>query len=136
LTSDQRIQPNTYYRVAVAAVNSIGEGKRSDKISVRTDKQYQAPSEPLNLEEVSQSGSTVNIQFDEPNQDGGADITHYKVYYSKLDERSGDYDEAEVLRTETTQVDLEQLLLQSTYRITVTASNSVGEGEHSEELEI
>lgn len=70
--ADQRIQPNTYYRVAVAAINSIGEGERSDKISVRTDKQYVVPSEPLNLEEESQSGSTVSISFKEPSQDGGA----------------------------------------------------------------
>lgn len=58
------------------------------------------------------------------------------VYYSKLDERSGNYEEVETLRADSTEVDLEQLELQSTYKITVTALNSVGEGEHSEELTI
>jgi hypothetical protein len=126
------IQPDNLYRISVAAFNDIGEAELSDTITVRTHEEYEVPSEPLDVEEFDQSGSTVTIEFSEPDSDGGDDISSYTVYVSK--EIDGEFEEIDVIDSTKTRVDISDLELQSTYGFEVTASNSVGEGDRSDRL--
>jgi hypothetical protein len=130
--ADNRILPNSLYRFSAAAFNSIGEAVLSDTITVRTDEEYEVPSQPLDVEEFDQSGSTVTIEFSEPDNNGGDEVSGYTIYVSK--QVDGDYEEIDVIDTTETRVDITDLELQSTYGIEVTASNSVGEGDRSDRL--
>lgn len=86
----------------------------------------------MDVEEFDQSGSTVTIEFSEPDNNGGDEVSGYTIYVSK--QVDGDYDEIDVIDTTETRVDISDLELQSTYGIEVTASNSVGEGDRSDRL--
>jgi hypothetical protein len=128
------IKSDSFYRFSVEAANTIGSGSRSAKVSARTDQEYSVPSAPRNLREDSQSGTHVTVSFRAPSSDGGSEVTLYKVYVEERRSSSGDYFFVDSVESEETTVVVENLALQSTYRMTVSAFNRVGESEQSDEI--
>ncbi len=73
LTNDQ-----TYY-YQVSAVNTVGEGNRSDEVSVTPTSGITVPSAPRDLQ-ASAGDEEITLSWDHPADDGGSDITGYNIY--------------------------------------------------------
>jgi len=74
------VNGQTYY-YSVSAVNSEGEGQRSNLVTATPFSPVQptAPSAPLNLS-ATPGGSTIILHWEPPASDGGSPVTNYKVY--------------------------------------------------------
>ena len=111
-----------YYRVA--ARNSAGLGTASAAVSQTA--RVVAPGAPLNLAAVSH-GTTINLSWDAPASDGGAEVTSYRIDTS-VD--GDDWSELVSSVTGTTYADT-GLTIGTTYYYQVTARNSAGLGAAS-----
>ena len=111
-----------YYRIA--ARNSAGLGAASDAVSQIA--RVVAPGAPQNLA-ASAHGTTMNLSWDAPENDGGAEVTSYRIETST----DGDaWTELVSSVTGTTHADT-GLIVGTTYHYQVTARNSVGLGTTS-----
>ena len=72
-----------FYRVQVAAINSLGQGAWSEHIGFFTTA---APSEVLNLRATHQSETQITIEWDEPSSSGGCPLTGYLGYLEDIEE--------------------------------------------------
>jgi len=129
------INDQTYY-YQVSAENSAGEGEKSDKVIVTTDSVSETtvstsdvtpPSAPVRLEADGGDGY-VELRWDAPGNDGGTSILRYLIY------RSTTYGANKTLLAivfnELTYTDSD-VTNDQTYYYQVSAENSVGEGEKS-----
>jgi fibronectin type 3 domain-containing protein len=73
---DDDVVPGATYYYKVTAVNGQGEGPFSNEVSVMTGS---LPSAPRNLQATA-GNATVTLTWDAPEEDGGWEITGYKVY--------------------------------------------------------
>jgi hypothetical protein len=120
------LNPGTTHYYQVSAVNSVGEGPRTDVIKVITESTTSTP--PQNLK--AQPGDrNVTLSWQAPASDGGSAITNYRLYRATS---SG----AETFLTEVgnvltyTDTGLTNSL---TYYYQVTAVNANGESDRSNE---
>jgi fibronectin type 3 domain-containing protein len=117
----------TYY-YEVSAVNAVGEGERSAQVNATpvADLIPTVPSSPQDLEAVA-GDAWIALEWSAPEDDGGADITNYKVY-------RGDSPSSLVLLTtieNSLQYNDTSVLNGETYYYQVGAINSVGIGPKS-----
>jgi hypothetical protein len=74
------LQGTTYF-VAVAPVNSYGNGPSKASMPMSKQPFDQVPGSPANLRVTAGAGSTVFIQFDKPVYTGGPDVSSYRVQW-------------------------------------------------------
>ena len=121
--TDNSVEFNTYYYYQVSAVNIIGESYRTTYYSA-----YVSPTTPsrpnLNLKALDKS---IELTWTEPSNNGGAEITGYKIYRGTTTDNIA-------YRTTLTNVYTytdTSLINGQVYYYQVSALNSVGEGTKS-----
>ena len=73
-------KPATVYWYRVFAINRIGVGPASPSVSVRT--QAEVPDPPLNLTATDIAPDVIQLAWDPPEYDGGAEIEHYRIEHT------------------------------------------------------
>ena len=79
--ADTGLDPGTRRHYRVAAINSVGAGKYSNEASDKTDPTV--PGAPTGLAAKAADSSRINLSWTKPDDDGGADITGYKLEVSE-----------------------------------------------------
>ncbi|MDE2795964.1 MAG: fibronectin type III domain-containing protein [Gemmatimonadota bacterium] len=74
------VEPGTKYYYRVRAINDVGRGPASNVASATTD--ALAPGAPMNLMAKADGSSEVELDWDPPEDDGGSEITGYRIEYS------------------------------------------------------
>ncbi|MFW6142528.1 MAG: fibronectin type III domain-containing protein [Candidatus Saliniplasma sp.] len=116
------------HTVEVKITDSRGESN-TDSVTFTVDTST-PPSRPRNLKPVEKDGA-IDLTWDVPNTDGGRSITQYKIYRGTS---SGDMTLlTEVSSTSYTDEDISE---GETYYYEVSAVNSKGEGDTSEEASV
>ncbi len=115
----------TYY-YQITAVNIVGEGAKSDTVH-RT---LSSPPGPLLDFQAVASASRVNLTWTAPSDNGGSAITGYLIYRSLI---SGQETFLQQVTSSTSYQD-SNLANGVTYYYQVSAVNSAGEGQRSNEL--
>ena len=118
-----------YYRVS--AVNSMGEGRRSEIVQATPSKYIAAPSSPRSLFAIAWDGE-VELNWQEPLANGGSSITNYKVYRGTS---SGSLVLLTTLNDVLTYIDT-SVAENRTYYYQVSAVNIIGEGARSSEINV
>ena len=118
----------TYY-YKVGAVNSKGEGAKSNEASAIPSSEVTIPSAPLNLQATPGNGKII-LDWSPPSSNGGAVITNYKIYRGTT---SGSLILLTTIGNVSTYTD-NFTLNDQTYFYKVSAVNSVGEGTESSEV--
>jgi fibronectin type 3 domain-containing protein len=123
---------NTYY-YAVSAVNSAGEGAKSNQATANPESQSEAttPSTPLNIKGTA-GDSTVMLEWSPPADDGGSPITSYKIY-RRTPEVSYYYVYRIGVQSSYTFTGLTN---GQTYLFSICAGNDVGYGPKSAEIQV
>ena len=124
------LRSDTSYQIKVVAVNRGGIGRYSDILTVRTGIST-PPSIPRNLRARGETTGTIAIDWMTPANDGGRPITEYLVFWSSVSDRrktSSVRITGEPLATSyvITEIDGESLILETFYRIEVSAANIAG----------
>ena len=117
----------TTYHYRVSASNSTEEGPASETATATTATALYAPGAPQNPA-ASAHGTTINLSWDQPASDGGAEVTSYRIETST---DGDDWSELVSSVTGTTHSDT-GLTIGTTYYYQVTARNSVGLGATSD----
>ena len=123
--TDSTVAPGQTYYYEVAALNSLGEGARSNE---RTAATVGAPGAPQ-LTSAMPGNSQVSLTWSAPSTDGGAAITAYNVYRAS----GGAGALIATLGNVTSFTDATAVNGQS-YSYSVSAVNAVGEGQRSNAL--
>jgi hypothetical protein len=76
LSITDNISAGVTYQVSVSAYNGVGEGEISDNLEIMA---AHVPDAPTNVQMLSQSSSSIQIEWDTP-YDGGTPLTTYKVF--------------------------------------------------------
>ncbi len=134
-TDDIVINNQTYY-YKVSAENSVGEGAKSNEVDARpkssltqtTAPLVTIPSAPLNFKASAGDGN-VNLEWTEPSDDGGSLITNYNIYRGTT---SGGETRLKTVSNVLSYTD-DDVINNQTYYYQVSAENSAGEGEMSDE---
>ena len=126
---DDDVINNQRYYYQVSAVNSAGEGERSDEASATLIPGVTAPSAPRNLKATA-SDRVVNLNWHVPVDDGGSTITEYQIYRGTSSDAESYLDSVSAPTTSYTDRTVTNDLI---YYYKVSAENSVGEGEKSNE---
>ncbi|MCK4732664.1 MAG: fibronectin type III domain-containing protein, partial [Methanophagales archaeon] len=127
---DNIVNGVTYY-YKVKAVNAVGDSDFSNEVSATPPPEVAVSSPPRNLRVTEVGSGYVKIAWDTPSSDGGSSITNYKIY-------RGTSSGAETLyyttsTAGTTFRNTANLVDGVTYYYKVTAVNSVGESDFSNE---
>ena len=117
----------TTYYFQVAAVNTAGQGPRSDEVSAVP---VTVPGAPTGLTAIAGNGQ-VTLSWTAPASDGGSKVTGYDLYVGTTADLSGN---APVARVTGTVVTVTNLINGTRYYFGVTAVNRVGEGRPSNEV--
>ena len=126
------LSPNTTYQIAVAAINSIGQGAFSKALTIQVKPlPPMAPGKPISGRVTEES---IEVSWSVPIDNRGAPITSYIIYW-RVAGIDGNPDGVETsMRVTTTHFRIEDLRLDTRYKITVAAVNRLGEGERSATL--
>ena len=108
------------YRFKYSAVNSQGEGNLSNEVAILL---AELPGQPQNfarIDEISLSAGTLRIKWEVPLSNGGTAITGYNIYQ----------DDKLIYKATNTEYTLTiySLTIGTSYKISVKATNAVGEG--------
>ena len=126
---DKNVVADTSYYYYVTAENIEGEGPNSNPVRVSYNPPKQPPDPPKKLTAVA-TLSDVTLSWLFPENDGGAPVTLFRIY------RAADKDSYSLIIGKSTlnhYVDSE-ITIGKTYYYTVTAVNSVGESEPSNQV--
>ena len=126
VTNDQKY----YYRVS--AVNSVGEGPKSNEVSTTPTSAPTVPSPPRNLRVTDVGSGYVKIAWDPPLNDGGSQVTNYMIYRGTTPGQEEFY--KKISSDGTTFNNCANIVNGVTYYYKVTATNSVGESDFSNEV--
>jgi fibronectin type 3 domain-containing protein len=134
--TDRTVINDLIYYYKVSAENSVGEGEKSNEVDASpkssltetTAPLVTTPSAPLNFKASAGDGN-VNLEWREPSDNGGSPITNYNIY-------RGTTPGGEALRGGVSNVlnytdDI--VINNQTYYYQVSAENSAGEGDMSDE---
>lgn len=127
--TDLSVTNGHIYYYKVSAINSVGEGTKSNSVSATPITGTTAPSAPGNLQATAGDGQ-VTLTWAVPSSDGGLTITNYKIY-------RGASSGIETYLTNTENVLIytdTSVTNDQTYYYKVRAINSVGEGAFSNEV--
>ncbi len=128
-TTITELTTGTEYFVQVAAINSVGTGIYSEEESITL---VVRPGAPTGVTVAVASGTSLDVSWVAPTENGGAEITGYSVQYR--DENANPSDWTSVTPTVTgTETTITELTTGTGYFIQVAAINSVGTGTYSEE---
>ena len=127
---DDVINDRTYY-YQVSAVNSAGEGEKSNEVDATPTSDVTTPSAPQKLTS-SPGDRKVKLGWDMPRDDGGTPVTGYMIYRGNVSE--GEKTRVETVGDVVRAYTDENVINNQTYYYQVRAVNSVGEGEKSEEV--
>ncbi len=126
------LDPETQYDVRVAAINEIGTGSWLESSGTTAEAPVVAPQAPTDVMVAVASGTSLDVSWVAPTENGGAEITGYSVQY-----RDGSVSPIawtsvtpNVTGTETT---ITELTTGTEYFIQVAAINSAGTGTYSGE---
>ena len=124
--NDSEVKNGVTYTYYVTAVNSVGESEGSNEVSV-TIGGAAIPSPPQNLQ-AKAGNRYVNLSWEVPSDNGGSAITGYRVYrngtlIATVQANQLWYNDSEVKNG-------------VTYTYYVTAVNSVGESQPSNEVQV
>jgi len=123
------LDPGTTRHYRVSGINSVGTGEPSNVDSATTAPTV--PGAPTGLSAVANGTSQIDLEWDAPGDDGGADVTGYRVEFAE--ESSGPW---RVLRSDTQSDDTEYshtgLNPGTTRHYRVAAINAAGTGDPSE----
>jgi c-di-GMP-binding flagellar brake protein YcgR len=119
LTNGQR------YYFAVSAINSAGEGQKSNETSAVP---CTVPSAPRNLSATA-GNANVTLSWEPPADDGGMAVTNYAIYYGTI---SGNYT-MNITVGNISEYQITGLTNGQRYYFAVSAINAVGESEKSNE---
>lgn len=130
-TDNNVVNGQTYY-YKVSAVNTVCEGPESNESSATVNSGViRTPSAPQALQAV--AGGNVTLSWSLPSDDGGSNITEYKIYRSITSDTEIYYDSVE--GTTTSYIDT-NVINGVTYYYKVSAVNSAGEGSWSNEVSV
>jgi len=90
------------------------------------------PSKPGHPAATCDGGIYVTLEWTEPEDDGGADVTGYVIKYGNRDTDVDKYDELSVKGNTTNFQFTDQLNEFASYRFAVAAVNAAGRGQFSE----
>ena len=134
--TDRTVINDLIYYYKVSAENSVGEGEKSNEVDVSlkssltqtTAPLVTTPSAPLNFKASAGDGN-LNLEWTKPSDEGGSPITNYNIY-------RGTTPGGETLRGRVSNVlsytdDI--VINNQTYYYQVSAENSAGEGNMSDE---
>ena len=127
--NDTNVMNGVTYYYAITAVNSVGESEKSNEISVTT---MDIPNAPENLQATVEYGY-VNLIWQPPTDDGGSKIIAYKIYRGTS---SGNETYIGQVNGSTFNYTDKNIRSGATYYYYVTAVNSVGESNKSNEVSI
>ena len=123
------LDPGTTRHYRVSAVNSVGTGEASNVDSATTAPAV--PGAPTGLSALANGTSRIDLAWDAPTDDGGADITGYRVEFAE--QSTGPW---RVLRSDTQSDDTEYshtgLNPGTTRHYRVAAINDAGTGDPSD----
>jgi parallel beta-helix repeat protein len=126
-TNNTNVTNGITYYYKVAAINSVGEGIKSNEASA-TPYANTVPSAPLNLQAVGGNGE-IRLNWIAPTDNGGHAITGYKIYRYMV---TPSYALIATIGNFLTYLNISLTNGQS-YHYKVSAVNSVGEGPQSNE---
>ena len=119
------LEPATVYSYRVSAINGVGTGPFSATATVRTH--AQVPDPPLNLVAEAVAPDRIDLDWDPPEYDGGAEITGYEIETTLHPEDDWDV-VATVKRSEWSHEELDP---GETHYYRVSAINEAGTSEPS-----
>ena len=117
---DTGLDGGVTYRYQVSAVNSVGEGLKSQEVQATV---VDVPDAPLNLE-LTLTDDAVNVGWDAPTSDSGSTVVRYNIYRGLSTN-----DLTLIGNTSALFYDDTGLASGTTYYYAVSAVNSIGEGE-------
>lgn len=117
------------YCVRVRATNSKGDSEWTQTGVFAMS--ASAPGSPRNLDEDGESDDSIDLDWDSPSDDGGADVTAYVVEYRKKGAGSWTLFSSSVTRSEATVTRLDE---NTNYEFRVAAVNAAGQGSYSSTL--
>ena len=125
---DTGLDPGTTRHYRVAAINSVGLGDSSNVASAKTPPV--APGRPTGLSATAKDSSRIDLEWNEPSDDGGAEITGYRIEVSENDGATWTVLEND---TESTATRYAHTGLDpgTTYHYRVSARNEAGPGSPS-----
>jgi len=126
---DANVSPGQVYRYYVTAINELGEGVERASVTI---KYCEKPEPPTNLT-AQAAVSEVKLSWQEPKDNGSADITSYRVYRS---EDGTNFTLVAELNASTLSYVDENVSAGKTYWYYVTAVNEAGESRGSEIVEV
>jgi parallel beta-helix repeat protein len=124
--TDTELQKGITYYYRISAVNSIGEGPRSNEIHVILGS---TPSPPVDLN-IEKDGSYLNISWSSPESDGGVEFKGYFIYKGTSPENLSFYT---VVQDQNYFVDTD-VTPGVAYYYKISAANIIGEGLLSDEV--
>ncbi len=77
--SNTGLASSTTYTYRVSAINGIGTSSPSNTATATTPIQVSAPQPPTNLSATTVSSSQINLSWSAPSDNGGSQITGYKI---------------------------------------------------------
>ena len=130
--TDNNVTNNQEYYYQVSAVNSVGEGKKTNEVIVTPTSDTITPSAPLRLE-VDESDGYVILRWDAPRDDGGTPVKRYYIYRST--DTGGNKKPVKIVGNVLAFSD-NNVTYDRKYYYQVSAANYAGEGEKSNEAQI
>ena len=129
--TDTNVINNRTYYYQVRAVNSVGEGEKSEEVPATPTSGVTVPSDPPELKATG-GNHEVKLEWKKPKDDGGAPITEYKIYRSMNGDKKIDLATVDGVRRSHTDKNLKN---GQTYSYQVSAVNSAGEGKRSHDVD-
>ncbi len=129
--TDTGVSNGMTYHYVVTAVNDVGESGYSEEVSATPSATTSVPGVPTNLQATAGDG-TVDLSWSAPSDNGGLTVSSYKVYRSTTSGSDYSY----IGSTTSTNYSDTSVLDNIVYYYVITAVNSAGESDYSEEISI
>lgn len=126
---DSQVENNVTYYYYIAAVNSIGEGNKTNTLSAKPEKEIIPPSNPQNLTAEYDGEDSVILRWDPPS--GDISVTDYHIYRGETSDKKVNIDNVSGRTFRYIDKNLDRNV---TYYYQISAMNSAGESNRSNEV--